>query len=71
MTTLLHTVHVTNLTPGVSATTLRAGARSHEAQKDKAHVHRLIYGDSFVAIGVYDAATVDVDPKAGLALFTN
>jgi hypothetical protein len=55
----------------VSATTLRAGARSHEAQKDKAHVHRLIYGDSFVAIGVYDAATVDVDPKAGLALFTN
>lgn len=39
--------------------------RSNESEKDRAHVHRLIYGESVVAIGVYDAATVDVDPKVG------
>lgn len=37
--------------------------RSNESQKDRAHVHRLNYGDSIVSVGVYDDATVDVDPK--------
>uniref|UniRef100_A0A7S0T4Q5 CULT domain-containing protein n=1 Tax=Mantoniella antarctica TaxID=81844 RepID=A0A7S0T4Q5_9CHLO len=36
--------------------------RSLESLKDKAHVHRLSYGESFVAVGVFAAATVDVDP---------
>lgn len=38
-------------------------SRRHESRKDKAHLHRLSYGDSIVSVGVYDAATVDVDPK--------
>ena len=37
--------------------------RSNESQKDRAHLHRLYYGESFVSVGVYDDATVDIDPK--------
>lgn len=32
--------------------------RSAESQKDKAHIHRLNYGESFVSVSVYDAADV-------------
>ena len=32
--------------------------RSAETQKDKAHIHRLNYGASFVSVSVYDAADV-------------